>query len=110
MTVPASWSQFANQEAFPLIASIFQAAQALNISYSDNRTYNIPSGTIDFNASLLTSGTGTLGGNTAQNLTDHAFEAIIGADNFVDIENHVVMGDVLSEIVNITTTITPTCE
>lgn len=110
LTTPSIWSQFANEGAFPLIVSIFQAAQAFNISYNSNRTYNVPSGTFEISASLLESEENVFGGNPAENLTDHAFEAIIGADNFVDIENHVVMEDVLNEIVNITRTVTPTCE
>jgi len=61
-------------------------------------------------ASLFKSGAGGFDSNPAQNLTDHAFEAIVGADNFVDIENHVVMKDVLDEIMDITRTVTPTRE
>jgi hypothetical protein len=97
---PATWSKFANEQAFPVIVSILQAAQALNITYSNNRTYDIPSGTTKFSV---------FGSNPAQNLTDHAFDAIVGADDFVDTENNVVMKDVLDEIVNITQNITPTC-
>ena len=110
LRVPALWSPFANEGAFPLIVAIFQAAQALNISYSDVRTYNIPSGPVEVDASSLTSATDVFGDNPAGNLTDHAFEAIVGADNFIDIDNHIVMEDVLKEIVDITRTVTATCE
>ena len=108
LTIPALWSHFANEDAFPLIVLIFQAAQELNIPY--NGTYHVPSGTVNLTASLFKSGTGGFASNPAQNLTDHAFEAIVGADNFVDIENHVVMKGVLDEIMDITRTVTPTCE
>ena len=105
---PTLWSHFANEQAFSLLVFIFQAAQAHNIPY--NETYHIPSGTVNLGASLLKPGTSGFGGNPAQNLTNHAFEAIIGADDFVDIENNVVMRDVLDEIVYTTQTVTPTCE
>ena len=102
---PSLWSSFANDEAFNLLVLIFQAAQSLHIPY--NGSYHIPSGTTKRSAPLLRS---RANGNPAQNLTSHAFEAIIGADNFIDIENHVVMKDVFDEIVDITRTVTPTCE
>jgi hypothetical protein len=108
LTTPALWSYFANEQAYHLLVLVFQAAKAFNIPY--NETYNIPSETINLGASLFKSGMGGLGSNPARNLTNHAFEAIIGADNFVDIEDHVVMKDVLDEIVDITRTVTPTCE
>ena len=105
---PTLWSYFANEQAFALLVSIFQAAQAFNIPY--NTTYHIPSGTVDFDASLFKSGTAGFGSNPVQNLTNHAFEAIVGADDWLDTENHVVMGDVLDEIVYTTQNVTPTCK
>jgi len=100
LSTPTLWSQFANEEAFHLLVLIFQAAKALNIPYSDNKTYHIPSETVKASASS----------HESQNLTDHGFLAVVGADNFVDIEDHVVMKDVLDELVDITRTVTPTCE
>ena len=108
LTTPALWSHFANEEAFPLLILIFQAAQAFNIPY--NETFQVPSETVKVGASLFKSGTGRLGSNPAQNLTSHVFEAVTGADNFVDVENHVVVKDILDEIVDITQTVTQTCE
>ena len=105
LTSPSLWSSFANDDAFNLLVFIFQAAQSLHIPY--NGSYHIPSGTAKRSAPLLRSRANS---NPAQNLTDHAFEAIIGADNFIDIEDHVVMKDVFDEIVNITRTVTPTCK
>lgn len=108
LATPALWSQFANEEAFHLLVLIFQTAQALDIPYSDTKTYHIPSETV--NAPMPESGTGSHDPNQAQNLTDQAFRAVIGADNFVDIEDHVTMKDVLDEMVDITRTVTPTCK
>ena len=98
LTTPSLWSQFANEEAYHIVVLIFQAAKALNIPYNGN--YNIPSGPVQ-------------GGDDEtppQGPISHAFEAIIGADNFVDIDNHVVMRDVLNEIVSVTQTVSQTCE
>ena len=103
LTAPALWSTFANEQAFHLLIFIFQAAQALNLPY--NGTYYVPSEAVNHSASLLMSGTSS---NPAQNLTNHAFEAITGADNFVDIENHVVIKYVLGVIVDVARTVTPT--
>lgn len=97
--MPALWSQFANDEAYHLIVLVFQAAQALNIPSGGN--YHIPSGPVQG---------GDEPDSNPQTPASHAFEAIIGADNFVDIENHVVMKDVLNEIVEITQTVSQTCE
>ena len=105
LTAPALWSTFANEQAFRLLILIFQAAQALNLPY--NETYYVPSETVNHSASLFVSGTS---GNPAKNPTNYAFEAITGADNFVDIENHVVMKDVLDEIVDVARNVTPTCK
>jgi len=99
LTAPASWSEFANDHAFHLLVLVFQAAKKLNIPY--NGTYHIPSGDV---------GPGPDEPNPSQNPTDHAFEAITGADDFVDIENHVTMKDVLNEIVDVTQTVTSACE
>ena len=108
LTTPTLWSSFANEQVFPLLVSIFQAAQEHNIPY--NGSYHIPSGTVNLTASLLKSGTGGFDTSPAQNLTSHAFEAIFGADNFLDIENHIVMEDVLDEMMHVSRTVTPTCE
>jgi len=108
LITPSLWSHFANEEAFPLLVLIFQAAQTLNIPY--NETYQVPSETVNLGASLFKLGADGLGSNPAQNLTSHVFEAITGADNFVDVENHVMVEDILDEIVDITRTVTPTCE
>ena len=108
LTDPSLWSHFANEEAFHLLVLIFQAAQTLNIPY--NETYRVPSETVNLGASLLKLGTDRLGSKSAQNLTSHVFEAITGADNFVDVENHVLVKDIFDEIVGITRTVTPTCE
>ena len=108
LTTPAVWSHFANEEAFPLLVFIFQAAQALNIPY--NETYQVPSETVNLTTSLFKLGTGESGSNPAQNLTSHTREAITGADNFFDTKDYVTMKDVLDEIVDITRTVTPTCE
>jgi len=105
LSAPSLWSSFANEQAFHLLVLIFQAAQALNLPY--NGTYYVPSETVNHSASLFMSGAS---GGPAQDLIDHAFEAITGADNFVDIENHVVMKDVFDEIVDVARTVTPTCE
>ncbi|KAF9646745.1 alpha/beta-hydrolase [Thelephora ganbajun] len=104
LTTPVFWSPFINGEVFHTVVLIFQTAQSLNISYGGNGTYHIPSGTVNISTSLFKSGTSS---SPAQNLTDHAFEAIIGADNFIDIENHIVMKDVLNEIVDITRAVSP---
>ena len=108
LTTPELWSNFANDQAFNLLVLIFQAAQALNIPY--NETYQVPSETLNLTTSLFNLGTGESGNNPAQNLTSHTREAITGADNFFDTEDYVVMKDVLDEIVDITRTVTPTCE
>ena len=108
LTTPALWSSFANEQVFPLLVLIFQTAQEHNIPY--NGSYHIPSGTVNLTASSPESGTDGFDTNPAQNLTSHAFEAIIGADDFVDIESHVVMEDVLDEIMDVTRTVSPTCE
>ena len=108
LTTPLLWSYFANEEAFPLLLLIFQAAQTLNIPY--NETYQVPSETVNLGASLFKLGAGESGNNTAQNLTSYVSAAIMGADDFVDVENHVVMKDIFDEMVDITQTVTPTCE
>jgi len=108
LTAPSLWSNFANEEAFPLLVFIFQAAQALNIPY--NQTYQVPSETVNPSTSLFKSGTDKSGNNCAQNLTSYGYEAIMGADDFVDVENRVVVKDIFDEIVNITQSVTPTCE
>ena len=108
LTTPLLWSNFVNEEAFPLLVLIFQAAQALNISY--NETYQVPSETMNPGTSLFELGTDESGNNSAQNLTSYGHEAIMGADDFVDVENHVVVKDIFDEIVNITKTVTPACE
>ena len=100
LTTPALWSEFANDHAFRLLVLIFQAAKQLNIPY--NGTYHIPSGPLGPEPPTDVTPT--------QNLTSHTFEAIIGADNFADIDDHVVMKDVLDEIVDITQTVTSACE
>ena len=105
---PSLWSYFANDQAFNLLVLIFKAAQAFNIPY--NETYQIPSETLNLGASLFKLGADRLGSNPAQNLTSHVLEAIAGADNFYDEEDYVVMKDVFDEIVDITRTVTPTCE
>ena len=105
LNTPSLWSSFANDEAFNLLVFIFQAAQSLDIPY--NKTYHIPSGTAKRSALLFKSRANS---NPAQDLKNHAFDAIIGADNFIDIDNHVVMKDVFDEILNTTRTVTPTCE
>ena len=105
LETPDVWSQFANDDAFDLLVLIFQAAQALHIPY--NTAYHVPSGTAQPN---VTSGAGGLGSSPAQNLTDHAFDAIMGVDDFTDIENHVEIKDVLNEIVDTTRNVTVTCE
>ena len=58
---------------------IFQAAQTHKVP--SNGTYYVLSETVNNSASLFKSGTSS---NPAQNLADHAFEAVTGADNFVD--------------------------
>ena len=98
LVYPGSWSSFANGGAYPLLVMIFQAAQALNIPTGGN--YHIPSGSVPFDHV----------DNPGQGLVPHAFEAIVGADNFVDVDNHVMMKDVLNEIVDVTRTVSLTCE
>jgi len=100
LLTPTLWSRFANEDAFHLLVLIFQAAKALNIPYSDSKTYYIPSETVTASASM----------HESQNLTEYGILAVVGADNFVDIEDHIVMKDVLDELVDITRTVTPTCE
>lgn len=46
----------------------------------------------------------------SQTPTSHAFDAIVGADDFADADNHIVMKDVLNEIVDVTQTVSPTCK
>lgn len=100
LTVPASWSVFANVHAYNLLILIFQAAQSLNIPCGGN--YHIPSGTVPDGDEP--------GDSAAPTLISHAFEAIVGADNFIDVETHITMKDVLSEIVEVTQTVSVTCE
>jgi hypothetical protein len=95
--VPAVWNSFINDEAYPLLVVIFQAAKALNISSGGN--YTIPSTVITLNPD-----------SPPTTLRSHTFEAVLGADNYLDVENRVVMKDVLTEIVNITRNVSPTCE
>lgn len=98
LTVPSLWSSFANNEVYHLIVWIFQAAQGLDIPSGGN--YHIPSGTIP----------GGEPPSPAQTPVPHSFEAIVGADDFSDAENHATMKDVLNEIVDVTRTVSPTCE
>lgn len=107
LAVPTLWSDFVNRGFFDLLVVIFQTAQAFDIPY--NGTYHVPPGTVGLSAQLLNR-TGGFDSNLAQSPGNRAFAAIVGADNFVDIENHVVMKDVLDEIVNVTRTVAPTCE
>lgn len=100
LTTPALWSEFANDEAYHLLVLIFQAAQALNIPSGGN--YIIPSGDVP-------GGDGP-GNNPTQTPASHAFEAIVGADDFLDVENRITMKDVLVEIVDVTQTVSVTCE
>ena len=99
LIAPRAWSQFANVDAYHILVLVFQAAKALNIPTGGN--YQIPSGPVQGDMPE---------NNPPQTLTSHAFEAVVGADNFADIENHVTMKDVLVEIVDVTRTVSPTCE
>jgi hypothetical protein len=99
LAIPALWSTFANDQAYHLLVLIFQAAQALNIPSGGN--YLIPSGPVQG---------GNEPGINPQTPLSHAFQAIVGADDFVDIDNHVVMKDVLNEIVDVTQNVSPTRE
>ena len=98
LTTPATWSTFANDEAYHLLILIFQAAKALNIPFGGN--YYIPPAPQGGDEPDSSPGTPV----------SHAFEAIVGADNFADVDNHVTMKDVLGEIVSVTQTVSQTCE
>jgi hypothetical protein len=95
---PSTWSAYANDEAYHLLILIFQAANALNIQIGGN--YQIPSGTVQADTPATSS---------AQTLTSHTFDGVIGADDFFDTDNHVVMKDVLDEIIDVTRNVSPTC-
>lgn len=101
---PQEWSAFTNRALYPLVARLFQAAQAHNIPLSDDKdiVYHVPSGTVDFDASLMQSWPppGTL--------RSFAFDAIVGADNNND--DTVTMKDVFDVIINTTKTVSPSCK
>lgn len=98
---PGLWSAFANEALYPLVTGLFQAAQAHNISVSDDKSviYHVPSDTIEFDPSLMWAGSP---------LGSFAFDAIIGADNNNDAG--VTVKNVFDVVVNTIRTISPWCK
>jgi pimeloyl-ACP methyl ester carboxylesterase len=93
---PSTWGPFANGLAHDLFVTIFQAAKSLDIPTGAN--YHLPSGPPPLAA--------TPPSNTPQAPSSHSKEAIIGADNYADVENNVTMQDVLKQIVNVSQEVT----